>query len=173
MVEHEPYRGVSLTASGRREALRIVRRHRIIETYLSVRLGYSWEDVHDEAERLEHAASDQLIERMADALKNPRHDPHGAPIPTPGGEIDSTSYPTLADSQAMGSIRIRAVRDDEPERLRYLEAKGLLPGVTLAVEERAPFNGPVTVRLGGPDGERRAIGFDLARCIFIDRVPPG
>lgn len=173
VVEHEPYRGVSLTPSGRREALRIVRRHRIIETYLSVRLGYSWEDVHDEAERLEHAASDQLIERMADALKNPRHDPHGAPIPTPGGEIDSTSYPTLADSDATGPIRIRAVRDDEPERLRYLEARGLLPGVILAVEERAPFNGPVTVRLGGPDGDTQAIGFDLARCIFIDQEPAG
>ncbi len=171
VAEHEPYRGVSLTPSGRREALRVVRRHRIIETYLSVRLGYSWDDVHEEAERLEHAASDGLVERMADALKNPRHDPHGAPIPTRGGEIDSTSYPTLADSDATGPVRIRSVRDDEPERLRYLEAKGLLPGVVLAVEERAPFNGPVTVRLGGPDGESQAIGFDLARRIFIDGVP--
>ncbi len=169
MVEHEPYRGVGLTENGRREALRVVRRHRVIETYLSVRLGYSWEDVHEEAERLEHAASDELVERMADALKNPRHDPHGAPIPTPGGEIDSTSYPTLADSRAMGPIRIRAVRDDEPERLRYLEAKGLLPGATLEVEERAPFDGPVTVRLGGRDGESRVVGFDLARCILVDR----
>ena len=103
--------------------------------------------------------------------RTPRHDPHGAPIPTSGGEIDSTSYPTLADSEATGPIRIRAVRDDEPERLRYLEARGLLPGVILAVEDRAPFNGPVTVRLGGPDGDSQAIGFDLARCIFIDQEP--
>ena len=82
LVIHERYRGARLTPDGRREALRVVRRHRIIESYLVGRLGYGWDDVHDEAERLEHAASDDLVDRMADALGNPEKDPHGAPIPT-------------------------------------------------------------------------------------------
>ena len=95
-VEHVPYRGVRLTETGSREALRIIRRHRVLETYLSDRLGYSWDDVHHEAERLEHAASDELIDRMAAALENPSHDPHGAPIPTRAGEIASTDFVSLA-----------------------------------------------------------------------------
>ena len=82
-ARHEPYRGVQLTEDGRLVALRILRRHRILETYLLERLGYTWDDVHDEAERLEHAVSDRLIDRMAEALGDPTHDPHGAPIPTP------------------------------------------------------------------------------------------
>lgn len=84
LVEHVPYRGVRLTADGAREALRVVRRHRIIETFLARHLGFSGDDVHEEAERLEHAASDRLVDRMADALGNPAQDPHGAPIPTRG-----------------------------------------------------------------------------------------
>ncbi len=170
VVEHVPYRGVSLTRTGRREALRVVRRHRIIETYLSVRLGYSWDDVHAEAERLEHAASDELIERMATALKNPRHDPHGSPIPTSGGDIDSTSYPSLAQEDVVGSVEIRAVEDDDADRLRYMEAIGLLPGATLTVEERAPFSGPIIVRLGGARGESQTVGFDLAQRIYVEPV---
>src|SRR5690606_26365008 len=97
LLEYVPYRGVRLTERGAREALRVVRRHRILETYLCERLGYSWDDVHGEAERLEHAASDGLIERMAAALEFPRHDPHGAPIPTRAGQIESTNASTLAD----------------------------------------------------------------------------
>ena len=88
LLEHVPYRGVSLTKGGTREALRVVRRHRILETYLCERLGYSWDDVHGEAERLEHAASEDLIEKMAAALEFPLHDPHGAPIPTVAGDIE-------------------------------------------------------------------------------------
>jgi DtxR family Mn-dependent transcriptional regulator len=87
LLEHVPYRGVRLTSSGTREALRVLRRHRILETYLCERLGFSWEDVHGEAERLEHAASDVLIEKMAAALEFPSHDPHGAPIPTRTGPV--------------------------------------------------------------------------------------
>ena len=98
LLEYLPYRGVRLTKPGVREALRVVRRHRILETYLCERLGFSWDDVHGEAERLEHAASDQLIEKMAAALEFPRHDPHGAPIPTSSGHIEDTNLLTLADA---------------------------------------------------------------------------
>jgi DtxR family Mn-dependent transcriptional regulator len=166
-VEHAPYRGVRLSPDGTREALRIIRRHRILETYLSQRLGYSWDDVHDEAERLEHAASDELIDRMAQALEDPRHDPHGAPIPTREGDVEVANHRTLAEAGAGERVQIRTVRDDDPDRLRYLEARGLLPGVTLSVDSRAPFNGPITIRVGGSDGMVQTIGYELATRIRV------
>ena len=166
-VEYERYRGVHLTEAGTREALRIIRRHRILETYLSQRLGYSWEDVHEEAERLEHAASDELIDRMASALEHPSHDPHGAPIPTRSGDVETTSRTTLAEVETGSTVRIRAVRDDDPERLRYLEARGLLPGVVLTVEQRAPFNGPISVRVEEAAEGARTVGYDLATRIRV------
>lgn len=166
-VRHSPYKGVHLTPEGTREALRIVRRHRIIETYLAERLGYSWDELHDEAERLEHAASDELVDRMAASLEDPRHDPHGAPIPTRSGDVEAWDHPTLAEVEVGEEVRIRAVSDDDPERLRYMEARGLLPGVRLSVEARAPFNGPVTVRLGGADGPRHTVGHELSTRILV------
>ncbi len=172
-VEHERYRGVHLTRLGTQQALRIIRRHRVLETYLSERLGYSWDDVHDEAERLEHAASDDLIDRMAAALEHPSHDPHGAPIPTRAGYVASTSRLTLAEVPAGREVVIRAVRDDDPERLRYLETRGLLPGVRLSVEQRAPFNGPIGIRVAGLGGRRQTIGFGLADLIRVDEVDDG
>ena len=105
-LEHVPYRGVQLTEAGKRTALRILRRHRILETYLTERLGYRWEDVHQEAERLEHAASDELIERMATALENPSSDPHGAPIPTSSGCRAVPRPPsTVPSSPGSGMVR--------------------------------------------------------------------
>lgn len=166
-VEHVPYRGVRLTAEGTREALRIIRRHRILETYLSERLGYSWDDVHAEAELLEHAASDELIDRMAKALKDPSHDPHGAPIPSRSGDVESTAHPTLAEAHAGDHVRIRAVRDDDPERLRYMEELGLLPGVLLHIDARAPFDGPITLRIGDEHGAPETIGHELASRIRV------
>ncbi|MGD2068157.1 MAG: metal-dependent transcriptional regulator [Gemmatimonadota bacterium] len=167
LVEHVPYRGVRLTDVGRGEALRIIRRHRILETYLVERLGYAWEDVHDEAERLEHAASDTLVDRMAAALENPSHDPHGAPIPTSKGEIEEVEFATLAEADRGAAVHIRAVADEDAERLRYLEARGLKPGVLLHVESREPFDGPVTVRVGGNAGPPQVVGAELARRIFV------
>jgi DtxR family Mn-dependent transcriptional regulator len=166
-LEHAPYRGVRLTDEGVREALRIVRRHRVIETFLHLRLGYSWEEVHSEAEALEHAASDELVDRMAAALENPSHDPHGAPIPTRAGEIEAVTQTTLAESAAGSELRIQAVHDEDPERLRYMEARGLLPGVRLTVEERQPFDGPVTVQVGGPSGTSQVLGHQLAQRIYV------
>ena len=136
LLQHVPYRGVRLTGKGIREALRVIRRHRILETYLLQRLGYAWDDVHDEAERLEHAASEKLIDRMAAALEDPSHDPHGSPIPTSAGEIEAVDFTTLADATAGDHVRIRAVDDEEPEGLRSMQAQGLVPGATLQVEKR-------------------------------------
>jgi DtxR family transcriptional regulator, Mn-dependent transcriptional regulator len=171
LLEHVPYRGVRLTHRGVREALKVLRRHRIIETYLCERLGYAWEDVHEEAERLEHAASDSLVERMASALQFPSHDPHGAPIPTSAGEIEATDLATLADAPPGADLRVRAVRDEDPRGLRSMEATGLKPGARLLVETGPAEPGAgVRVRLGGAGGPPLTVRHDLARRIFVVRA---
>ena len=169
-VEHARYHGVRLTEAGSREALRIIRRHRILETYLNIHLGYSWEDVHHEAERLEHAASDTLIDRMAAILEHPSHDPHGAPIPTPSGEIEVSRFVTLNEVAPGVAVQIRAVQDEDPDRLRYLETLGLVPGVRITVRERAPFDGPTTLSVE-TRVNAEVIGSDLADGIFVIPVP--
>ena len=170
LLEHVPYRGVRLTPRGSREALRVLRRHRIIETYLCERLGFSWEDVHEEAERMEHAASDALVERMAAALEFPSHDPHGAPIPTSAGEIESTDFSTLADAAPGTRVRIRAVRDEDPDRLRSMEAKGLTPGACLTVADTQARPDAVSVRVGDDPGVAHSVVTDLARRIYVAPV---
>ncbi len=167
LLEHIPYRGVRLTHRGSLEALRVLRRHRILETYLCERLGFSWDDVHAEAERLEHAASDHLIERMAAALEFPSHDPHGAPIPTRGGQIEPTDPATLADARVGDRLRIRAVRDEDAETLRSLADEGLLPGVS--VEVRSPVNdsGAMGVTVSGEADAVRSIEAELARQVYV------
>lgn len=167
LLEHVPYRGVRLTKSGQREALRVLRRHRILETYLCERLGYSWDDVHGEAERLEHAASDALIERMAAALQFPRHDPHGAPIPTRAGDIESTDAVTLADARPGDRLRIRAVKDEHSADLRSMAAEGLVPGARVHVTESQEVEGAVEISLGSEDAESRRVQDDLARQIYV------
>lgn len=169
LIEHERYRGVRLTDSGRRAALRTIRRHRVIEAYLTIALGYSWDLVHDEAERLEHAASDELVDRMAAAIGEPTTDPHGAPIPTREGVLDERPLSTLADAEAGARVCIERVGDDDPQRLRYLAALGIVPGTRVDVVGRAPFGGPITLRLR-PGEPERAIGPALARQIFVAPV---
>ena len=166
LLEHIPYRGVQLTDRGSREALRVIRRHRVLETYLTEVLGYAWEEVHEEAERLEHAASERLIEAMAEALGDPSHDPHGAPIPTVSGEMADRSLDTLADAPVDGLRVVQAVRDEDAQVLRAVEAEGLIPGVEVRVVTRAG-DGALTVRVGGTGGEIRAIPADLASRIYV------
>ncbi len=167
LIEHVPYRGVQLTAQGRRAALVMLRRHRILEVYLVERLGYDWDSVHEEAEHLEHAVSDRLIERMARALGDPPYDPHGAPIPTAGGEIEEAELSTLADAPVGAHVELRQVEDNDPELLRYLAGQGLTPGARVTVTERQPFNGPTIVRLGG---ETRVVGRELAQNLWCREV---
>lgn len=169
LIEHVPYRGVQLTAQGRRAALRMVRRHRILETYLVTHLGYNWEDVHEEAERLEHAVSDTLIERLAQRLGDPLYDPHGAPIPTAAGDIEEAVLFTLADAQPGVTVEIRQVEDRDPEKLKYLAGLGLVPGTSLVVASRQPFNGPTSVRVGQ---DLRVVGRDLALSVWCREVAP-
>jgi DtxR family Mn-dependent transcriptional regulator len=167
LLEHVPYRGVHLTKPGESEALRVLRRHRILETYLCGRLGYHWDDVHAEAERLEHAASDELIEHMADALGFPSHDPHGAPIPSKAGEIETIDLATLADAAPGARVRIRAVRDEEADELRSMAADGLVPGVSIRVDEGPDREGVVHVVVGGEGGASLVVENDLAGRIYV------
>lgn len=167
LLEHLPYRGVRLTVRGQREALKVLRRHRIIETYLCERLGFTWDDVHGEAERLEHAASDHLVERMAAALEFPSHDPHGAPIPTSAGEIEATDLSTLADALPGAALRVRAVRDEDPDRLRSMEAQGLTPGVRIQVERIQDRADHVTVRLTDDGDTLQVVRRELARGVYV------
>lgn len=163
LLEHIPYKGVQLTDTGRRAALRMVRRHRLLEAYLVEFLGYSWDTVHVEAERLEHAVSDTLIERMAAALGHPAVDPHGDPIPAADGSIDEPASTPLAAVPVGETVEIRRVDEREPERLRYLASVGLVPGVVVTLLDHQPFGGPVTVESAG---ERHVIGEELAQVVL-------
>ncbi|HYT82767.1 MAG TPA: metal-dependent transcriptional regulator [Gemmatimonadales bacterium] len=169
LIEHVPYRGVQLTAQGRHAALKMIRRHRVLELYLSQQLGYDWGGVHAEAERLEHAVSDELIERMARALGNPQYDPHGDPIPTAGGEIEEAELLSVADAPLGTKLELRQVGTQDPARLRYFAEHGLTPGVLLRVHERQPFNGPTTIALV-PSGEHRVVGRELAQLLWCQEI---
>ncbi|CAN5846127.1 metal-dependent transcriptional regulator [soil metagenome] len=164
LLQHEPYYGVRLTESGEKASLRIVRRHRVLELFLTQILGFDWDRVHDEAERLEHAASDELIERLADLLGEPERDPHGSAIPTAEGVMDRAKYPVLADAQPGSAARVVEVRVNEADQLRYLGSLGLYPGAELQVIEKAPFQGPLSLLVGG---EQRVIARALAERIHV------
>jgi len=168
LITHERYRGVRLTDEGRRAALRTIRRHRIIEAYLTQALGYAWDLVHDEAERLEHACSDELVDRMAAAIGEPLHDPHGDPIPTREGTVDEPQLGSIADLAVGATAAVRRVSDRSGERLRYLAELGILPGVQIEVLDRAPFDGPITVAVGS---QQRVIGASLAREVLVEALP--
>lgn len=163
LLEHLPYKGVQLTAEGRRAALRMVRRHRLIEAYLVEFLGYSWDVVHEEAERLEHAVSDKLVERMAAALGHPTVDPHGDPIPTADGSVEELASTPLAALQVGDIAEIVRVAEGESERLRYLATLGLRPGAVVTVLDRQPFGGPLTIETRG---EVQVVGQALANVLL-------
>jgi DtxR family Mn-dependent transcriptional regulator len=165
LLSYERYRGVTLTDSGRRAALRTIRRHRVIEAYLSQALAYPWDRVHDEAERLEHAASDELVNRMADAIGEPVVDPHGAPIPSREGLMDETVHLPLAELGAGYGARVVEVSDDDPEMLRYLGELGIVPAAEVVVLAKAPFEGPITLRVAGV---KLSIGPSLAAQVMVE-----
>ena len=165
LARHERYHGASLTDSGRVEALRLVRRHRLIETFLLEHLGYHWQEVHDEAERLEHAVSDGFTERLAEFLGHPQHDPHGDPIPAADGTlVPEDSFP-LAEAASGTRVRISRVRDDDAPMLDYLEDRGLVPGRPLSVLEVRALDGVVTIE--DERGKTHALGEPLARSVFV------
>lgn len=162
LLEHVPYKGVQLTGEGRRAALRMLRRHRLIEAFLVAYLGYTWDTVHDEAERLEHAVSDTLVDRMAAVLGHPAVDPHGDPIPTSEGDILELASTPLSEVPAGAAVEVRQVEESQPDRLRYIASIGLRPGVHVTVVDRQPFEGPITIAV---DGRTHVVGHQLARVV--------
>lgn len=164
LVTYTPYYGVALTPPGEKIALEVVRHHRLIELFLVEALGYSWDEVHEEAEQLEHHISEKLEARIAARLGDPAFDPHGDPIPTLEGALPSRSQRHLGDlSVGCGGV-IERVSDQDPRLLRYLADLGLVPGASVVVIASAPFDGPVSVRVSGAD---HPIDRRLARMIFV------
>ncbi len=168
LVSREPYREVMLTEAGKRAALGVVRRHRLAELYLTEALGYSWEDVHVEADELEHAISEGLENRLDESLGHPRVDPHGSPIPKKDGTIEEQEYASLAETEAGQRVVVRRVSDGNAEMLSYLADTGIVLGSEVEITERHPFDGPVEVDVGG---QTRFVGLELARHIFVERMP--
>lgn len=164
-VRHTPYRGAQMTVEGRRIALRLIRRHRLIELFLAETLGLSWDEVDADAEVLEHAVSDHLIERMYEYLGRPKFDPHGAPIPTKNGSLPPQRGVPLGDLADGQKGRIVEVSDSDPEFLRYLTKLKLRIGSVVCVKERAPFDGPVTLEIGS---RSVALGREACNRIRVD-----
>src|SRR6056297_3676235 len=159
LVEHVRYRGATLTEAGRREALRLIRRHRLVETFMIRDLGYRWDEVHDEAEALEHAVSDRFAERLAELLGHPSHDPHGDPIPRSDGSLPDTPDRPLAELSDGARLRVARLRSQDADVLGHLASHGIEPGADVAVVGREPRGGVLQLRVG----ERRcALSRELA-----------
>jgi len=161
-LERPTGHGVQLTVQGERAALRVVRRHRLLETFLVRVLDMPWEEVHEEADLLEHALSDRLEERIDAALDHPTRDPHGDPIPPRHGRHHEDWGQPLDGAAAGDRFRIERVSDRDSDSLRYLHALGMVPGVVIEVQEQAPFGGPRWVCI---DGQRHALGAPLTRLV--------
>ena len=167
LVEHVPYYGARLSHAGEAAAVGLIRRHRVLEMFLVQVLGYTWDRVHEEAEQLEHAVSDELIDRMAKALGSPQVDPHGAPIPALGHTFVEQRYPTLADIEPGQNAVLRRVRDEDASVLRYLAELHLVPGTEVTITARGPFKGPLYVQVGDT---AHIVSDELARSVFVEPV---
>jgi DtxR family transcriptional regulator, Mn-dependent transcriptional regulator len=165
LVEHRPYRGVSLTEEGRRVALEVMRHHRLLEAYLVQSLGVPWDRVHQEAEVLEHVLSEELEELIAAKLGDPTHDPHGDPIPT--RDLTIEERPTVSlDALDGGDYGVfTRISDSDPDMLRFLADRGIAPGDAFEVVEKQPFDGPLFVRFGD---NVHVLGGALARAMRVE-----
>jgi DtxR family transcriptional regulator, Mn-dependent transcriptional regulator len=167
LVAHDRYRGAVLTPAGEAVALEMIRHHRLLEMYLAQALGYAWDEVHDEAERLEHFISEQMEDRIYAALGQPAVDPHGDPIPSRGGHLAASRYVPLDECPAGRRLVVRRVSDRDPELLRELARIGLRLGAEVEVVSPSRYEGPIGVRVGG---RRRAVALGLARAVFLEEV---
>jgi DtxR family transcriptional regulator, Mn-dependent transcriptional regulator len=164
LLHYKPYQGVTLTTAGRRMALKIVRRHRLWEVFLAERLGFHWDEVHDEAERLEHVTSDELERKLDKVLGYPAADPHGDPIPSAAGNVKRRPSRTLAACNEGESIRIARVSDSVPSILRHAGKLGLGLNARVTVMERMSFDGSMVVRVGSHD---RFVSRQVAEAIYV------
>jgi DtxR family transcriptional regulator, Mn-dependent transcriptional regulator len=164
LVTYEPYQSIELTKSGQKVALEVLRHHRLLELYLHDKLNLSWDQVHAEAEKLEHVLSETLEDAMAAALGNPTVDPHGDPIPTKDGHVDDVAGILLSEGELNRVYRITRVRVQDSDRLVYLGTMGLYPNARVTLLSRAPFSGPLLIEV---DGEHHALAHDMAELLVV------
>ncbi len=170
LVEHDRYRGQQLTREGKKVALELVRHHRLLEMFLVQVLGYGLDQVHEEAERLEHVISERMEARIFELLGRPELDPHGHAIPTLAGKVRPPSERALSDCHTGETIIVQGVSDDDPGRLRELERRGLLPGTRIDVAKTSEYEGPIECRI---KGRRVSVPLGLARAIYVEAAPIG
>jgi DtxR family transcriptional regulator, Mn-dependent transcriptional regulator len=167
LASHESYRGAALTPAGVKIALEVIRHHRLLETYLAEALGVPWDEVHQEAEVLEHVLSEGLEDRIAALLGDPALDPHGHPIPGKDGSLPAVATKTLWACADGETARVGRVSDEEPSALRYLGDAGIRPGTSVKVIERGPIGGPLFVRVGSRR-ETTALSKELSEAVWVD-----
>lgn len=168
LVSYEPRSGVRLTAGGEQLALHVLRRHRLVELFLVKVLGLDWSEVHAEAEELEHAISDKVLERIDALLGRPSVDPHGDPIPSAGGDLVNAPTTSLADCPMGAAMRVSRIADQEPAFLQFVNRCGLTPGVEVIVERRDEIAQALVVR---PDNKEAAtLGMNVAAKILVEPV---
>ncbi|OFT81335.1 metal-dependent transcriptional regulator [Corynebacterium sp. HMSC29G08] len=166
LVQHQPYGAVTLTETGHAFAVAMIRRHRLIETFLVEALGYTWDQVHDEAENLEHSVSDFMVERIDAFLDHPTRDPHGDPIPSASGRIDAPQAVPLTGVEPGQKATIERISDDDPKLLQFLDSHGLVVGATLEVGQGAPYSGALEVRLTGASAAV-PLGQEATDSVFV------
>ena len=168
LVSHELHKGVALTPRGKKIALSVIRKHRLLETFLNRVLGFSWDEVHHEAENLEHHISDRLTDAIAEYLNHPQYDPHGDPIPQKDGKLKAEKFQSLAATPVGESVKIARVRHTDAKMLRYLDELGIHLETIVTVVEKAPFKGPVSIRVG-PQRQApvRTLGVNVADEIMV------
>jgi DtxR family Mn-dependent transcriptional regulator len=163
-VKHIPYQGVELTEHGREEALRELRRHRILEVFLVEVMNFTWDEAHEHAEQLGQGLNNTLAERMAEMTSQPTRCPHGEPIPSQEGELPEIDDICIINLNVGHKGEVSRVRTDDPERLRYFASLGLVPGAEFAIVGRAPFNGPMRLRVGR---DEVVLGVELTKSLWV------
>jgi DtxR family Mn-dependent transcriptional regulator len=164
MVTYESYYGSKLTDAGRKIALEMIRHHRLLELYLAEMLGYSWDQVHDEAEKLEHHISEQFEDKISELLNDPKFDPHGDPIPTKEGQMPKLGLETLSTIGENEPYEVKRVKNQSPDLLRYLDDYGLTPGAVVVVKKKEPFDGPLELDV---NGRKITLGYKIATDILV------
>jgi DtxR family Mn-dependent transcriptional regulator len=168
-LTYEAYEGATLTTPGRTVALEVLRHHRLLELYLKEVMGFSWDEIHEEAEILEHHISERFESRIEEMLGHPSRDPHGHPIPARDGTVDELPTRSLADLDAGDAAPIDHIADEDGELLDLLEQRGLLPGATVAVVETRPLDGLLVVAV---DGTEQLVGTPVAQKVVVEPARP-
>ena len=164
LIDYSSYKAVTLTDTGRHTALETIRHHRLLELFLVEKLNFNWDEVHEEADTLEHYISEKLEDRIAEILEDPSRDPHGDPIPDKQGQLPVVDWIKMSESSIGKEYLIRRITEQEPEVLQYLQGIGILPGVKVGIENKGPFEGPITIQI---EGKQEVIGQKIAQKIYL------